>query len=163
MTELVFHYLSVSCDTQYSCPVTCCYNYNYEPQIKIWTYNNYVPRDLGDLQMALDLGDAKEQQQAVKATLRAERYRRHEVTPNDMKARLPRHLQRSANLASEKGSSSWATTLPIADHGFALHKGAFRDALCLRYGWTPPRLPCKCACGASFSTSTLARQAQSML
>ena len=29
----------------------------------------------------------------------------------------------------------WLTTLPIAEHGFALHKGAIRDALCLwRHG-----------------------------
>ena len=37
------------------------------------------------------------------------------------------------------------------EHGFALHKGAFHDALALRYGWTPDRLPSNCACGASFS------------
>ncbi len=28
-------------------------------------------------------------------------------------------------LASEKGASSWLTTLPIEEHGFTLHKGAF--------------------------------------
>ena len=30
---------------------------------------------------------------------------------------------------------------------FALHKGAFRDALCLRYGWQPPLLTANCVCG----------------
>ena len=35
--------------------------------------------------------------------------------------------------------------------GYHLHKGAFRDALCLRYGWDPPYLPDSCTCGASFS------------
>ena len=46
---------------------------------------------------------------------------------------LPPTLQRSILLACEKGSSSWLTALPLVDQGFALHKGAFRDALCLRY------------------------------
>ena len=101
---------------------------------------------------SMDLGVAREQQQAIKATLRAERRRRQDSTARDLKARLPRHLQRCAELASEKGASSWVTTLPIADHGFALHKGAFRNALCLRYNWTPSRLPSKCACGTNFTT-----------
>ena len=54
-------------------------------------------------------------------------------------------------VASEKGASSWLTALPIAQHGFALHKEAFRDAICLRYGWTPPHLPSHCICGSSFN------------
>ena len=64
---------------------------------------------------------------------------------------LPDSLRRSVKLASEKGSSTWLTVLPLSEHGFALHKEAFHDALALRYGWTPDRLPSKCACGASFS------------
>ena len=52
--------------------------------------------------------------------------------------------------ASKKGASAWLTTLPIEEHGFALHKGAFRDALALRYGW-PIRFSAeKCLCGAKF-------------
>ena len=52
--------------------------------------------------------------------------------------RLPRCLQHVAHLASEKGASSWLTTLPIDAHGFALHKGGFQDTLSLRYNWPPP-------------------------
>ena len=44
-----------------------------------------------------------------------------------------------------------ATTLPLHHHGFSLHKAAFRDALCLRYGWTPERLPSHCVCGHQFN------------
>ena len=43
------------------------------------------------------------------------------------------------------------TALPIADHGFTLHKGAFWDALCLRYNWTLPHLPTSCVCGAGLT------------
>ena len=64
---------------------------------------------------------------------------------------LPPKLQRSILLACEKGSSSWLTALPIVDQSFALHKGAFRDALCLRYGWQPQLLPFHCICGKTMS------------
>ena len=52
-------------------------------------------------------------------------------------------------LASEKGASSWIATLPLSAHGFELPKGAFRDALCLRYGWPVPHLLTTCVCGAA--------------
>ena len=50
-------------------------------------------------------------------------------------------LQLAVLLAQEKGASSWLTSLPILEHGHALHKGAFQDALALRYGWTPLQCP----------------------
>ena len=43
------------------------------------------------------------------------------------------------------------TALPLSEHGFVLHKGAFRDALCLRYGWRPPLLPSSCVCSEPFT------------
>ena len=43
------------------------------------------------------------------------------------------------------------TALPLPEHDFALHKGAFRDALCLWYGWLPPLLPSSCVCGKQFT------------
>ena len=55
---------------------------------------------------------------------------------------LPHKMQRAVLAAKEKGASSWLTALPLADFGFSLlKKRDFRDALHLRYGWTPPRLP----------------------
>ena len=54
-------------------------------------------------------------------------------------------------LASERGASDWLTSLPIKEFGFCLHKGAFTDALALRYGWTPSRIPMDCACGNTFT------------
>ncbi|KAL5470938.1 hypothetical protein EMCRGX_G028997 [Ephydatia muelleri] len=41
-----------------------------------------------------------------------------------------RHINSGRKLP---GASTWLSMLPIQEHGFALHKGAFRDALCLRY------------------------------
>ena len=51
---------------------------------------------------------------------------------------LPHKMQRIVLAAEEKGASSWLTALPLADFGFSLSKSDFRDALHLRYGWTPP-------------------------
>ena len=54
---------------------------------------------------------------------------------------------------SERDASTWLTTIPLSEYGFTLHKQAFRDALCLRYGWRPARLPSHCLCGEAFSLS----------
>jgi hypothetical protein len=59
----------------------------------------------------------------------------------DTTAQLTPQLQRSVELAQEKGSSAWLTVLPMAEHGFLLHKGEFRDAVCLRYGWNLSNIP----------------------
>ena len=56
-------------------------------------------------------------------------------------------------MAQESDASSWLTTLPIEEFGFALHKGAFRDALALLYGWCPAKVHSHCACGQPFSVS----------
>ena len=66
---------------------------------------------------------------------------------------LPVNLQRILRLSREKGASSWLSVLPIEEHGFALHKGAFSDTLCLCYGWLPVglQIPSKCVCGNGFT------------
>ena len=55
------------------------------------------------------------------------------------------------DLAQERGASSWLTILSLEESGLTLHKGAFRDAIALRYGWQPALIPSTCACGTSFS------------
>ena len=70
---------------------------------------------------------------------------------SQFKSRVDQQLLRAIDLASEKGASAWLTALLIEEHGFALHKGAFRDALCLRYGWLPTNLPPRCVCNKPFS------------
>ena len=64
---------------------------------------------------------------------------------------LPPPQQRLLACTREKGASSWLSALPIDEHGFFLHKGDFRDALCLRYGWQISNLPLHCACGDPLS------------
>ena len=45
------------------------------------------------------------------------------------------------DLASEKGASSWQSGLPVKNLGFHLHKSAFRNTICLRYGRRPEHIP----------------------
>ena len=93
-------------------------------------------------------------QSQIKAKSRAHNFRRGQLQSQqaqELKSNLPSDLQRVVSASTEKGASSWLSTLPIQDHGFALHKGAFRDALCFRYGWRPPLLPSQCVCGAKFT------------
>ena len=68
-----------------------------------------------------------------------------------LKVTLKASLKHAMDLAQEKGASTWKTSLPLEDYGFSLHKGAFRDAMALRYGWLPSNIPTNCACGTHFT------------
>ena len=72
-------------------------------------------------------------------------------------AGLPLYQQKCALLAQEKGSSSWLGATPIERLGFTLYKGAFWDALCLRYCWDIQLAPPKCRCGAEFEMNHVLR------
>ena len=49
--------------------------------------------------------------------------------------------------SSGKGASNWLAVPPPEEMGFSQHKSAFRDALCLQFGWQPPHIPSNCVCG----------------
>ena len=53
----------------------------------------------------------------------------------------------SLTLISQHGASAWLTALPLKQHNFWLHKGDFRDALCLRYNWPLKFIASTCICG----------------
>lgn len=72
-----------------------------------------------------------------------------------LREEVPPALSKAMDLASQPGASSWLTSLPIKEHGFCLHKGAFVDAMALRYGWAPTKTPTHCACGATFAVDHL--------
>ena len=88
-----------------------------------------------------------------KTRARAESRRGEEAHAKEILSHAERDLQRCVELAAEKGASNWLTCRPLRQYGFVLHKGAFRDAVCIRYGWTPERLPQSCVCGRSFSVA----------
>ena len=83
--------------------------------------------------------------------LKSEKWQRQKDDLQNLKEVPSASQQRSLSLAEEKGTSTWLTALPIENLGFTLHKRAFKDAIFLRYGWTPPFLPTNCICGKTFS------------
>ena len=71
---------------------------------------------------------------------------------DQLQLRLPSwRVEAGCWLAQEKGASNWLTALPIAEDDFVHHKSVFPNALALRYGWQPARLPLKCVCGSDFT------------
>ena len=97
------------------------------------------------------LGERHALQQRTKARLCSHRRNQQKEKAKNLQEQVPSTLQRSMELSQEKGASAWLTSLPIDDHGFALHKSAFRDALSLRYGWSFKNSPSYCTCGHPFS------------
>ena len=71
----------------------------------------------------------------------------------DFKERITGGQRNGVEQASGRGVSTWLMAIPLAKYGFGLNKQAFRDAICLRYGWTPVRLPSYCPCGKVFTVA----------
>ena len=61
--------------------------------------------------------------------------------------------QRSIKSSQEKGASSWLGVLPLAEQGFNLNKGEFRDAIAMRYNLPIKGLPSVCPCGQKFNVT----------
>ena len=74
------------------------------------------------------------EQLALKQGIHHENCCRSEESAASLHTLLLIELQRARELACLKGASSWLTVLPLDDHAFSLHKGDFRDAVCLCYG-----------------------------
>ena len=99
-----------------------------------------------------DLSDTCSAMQQRKKVVQVQREKGALDKASILRPALPEFLQRAMEVVSDKGASQWFSAMPMEAHGFALAKGSFRDALCLRYGWTPPHLPLKCPCGKPFNT-----------
>ena len=71
----------------------------------------------------------------------------------NIKAQVNESMKRNLDLAREKGSGSWLTSLPLLSHQYVLNKQFFRDAICMRYGWRIPNTAQYCACGEKFDVN----------
>ena len=72
------------------------------------------------------LGECHVVQQSIKARLRSEKHTQQKEEANNLQNQIPSTLKRLTELSQEKGASTWLTSLPIDDHGFActsLHSG----------------------------------------
>ena len=88
---------------------------------------------------------------AFKQETHLENHCRFEELAASLHPLLFTELQHVREFACLKGASCSFTTLSLDEHDFSLHKGDFRDAVCLRYGWSLSHLPTECVCGASFT------------
>jgi hypothetical protein len=104
-----------------------------------------VSDDLDSMEVYLDQCQAK-------LNVTKTKQERYSTLASDLKPNLPPSLQLAVSLAQEKGASSWLSAILLSQHGLSLHKGGFRDALCLRYGWQPLNVPAACACGTRDGT-----------
>ena len=93
------------------------------------------------------------EQRQRKSELRTRNRRETTKAADLLKHKLSVAGQRTMEQVSEKDASAWLTAIPMSKHGFTLHKQAFRDALCLRFRWTPTRLATHCPCGQPFSVN----------
>ena len=83
--------------------------------------------------------------------MRAERAKNLEERAVRLKEVATQKTRRALDLATEKGSSIWLTSLPLKEMGFNLNKREFRDGLSLRYGWPIVDIPSTCLCGEPFT------------
>ena len=63
------------------------------------------------------------------------------------------HTLKAIQDAKMPGASSWLGVLPLAEFGFTLNKGEFRDALSLRYGRSLKGLPAMCPCRQKYNVT----------
>ena len=88
---------------------------------------------------------------AIKKNIRKTNRQRQEDQAKEIHNHLNPKLRHSIDLAREKGCSGWLSVLQLEDHDFYVQKGEFRDALCLKYGWSLRNTPHTCNCGTVFS------------
>ena len=116
------------------CNPVCLASHEYDASLKI-------TEPLCKLLLSHDrqYPEVKADQLLQKSTVRSFKQQCYSRNSSDLHQQLSPSLQLAVNLATEKGASSWLTTLPLEEYGFALHKSAFQDDLALRYGWLPLR------------------------
>ena len=111
-----------------------------------------ITKSLIDLicEQQLTLGNACNTVISERQTAANSKRRASKMHADQLRISMSEEGQRALEVAQDCGASHWLSALPYEAHGFVLHKSAFRDALCLRYGWRPQNLPTKCVCGQDF-------------
>ena len=93
---------------------------------------------------AMEYPRGVQQEQKMKAKVQSRNCEKAAEEAEAVKASLTKDQQNAVEQASERGASTWLTAIPMTKYGFQLNKQAFRDTVCLRYGWMPERLSSHC-------------------
>ena len=99
------------------------------------------------LQQEISLNINWQEQAKIKANISSAKNAYYKALQDTILGNLPTTTSKQAELASEKGSSSWLTTLPLEEYGFTLNKQEFYDAISLRYGFPINKIAKQCVCG----------------
>ena len=86
----------------------------------------------------------------MKQNIKKAKFKRNKDLLQSIIGSTNKEKQNLIQITTEKGASSWLTTLPIKDEGFQLDKQSFWDLVKIRYGHQLSKIPDKCACGSSF-------------
>ena len=118
----------------------------YQSSVKV---TSELSKLILDQQQDLDMFDSSAQLLAIKE-LKIAKESSHKEKCDTIISQLDainQEMHRCIKLNQEKGSGCWLSVLPLKDHGYSLNKQEFRDALCLRYGWSISGMPHFCGCG----------------
>ena len=115
-----------------------------------WEYENslLVTAQLTEaiFQQETSLAIDEEAQSNVMNDLKRRKEERWKIRHEQVKGLLNERMQRIIQLGSEKGASTWLTSLPLKTYGFRLNKQQFQDALCMRYDMKLANVPRSCSC-----------------
>ena len=124
-----------------------CLEANFEQSSSVKVTTPLVQQIVAQSHQLPDDSLVKPLQQAV----RSERAKALQDRAVHIREVAPQKVQRTLDLAAEKGSSVWLTVLPLREMGFNLNKREFRDAIKLRYDWPVDDIPSTCVCGDIFT------------
>ena len=96
------------------------------------------------LQQDTDLTNVQKEQNRLLSVVHLQKKSTMKAITEQLEHEVPKAMKRSIDLAKEKGASTWLSVLSLIKHDLLLHKSAFHDKLCLRYGWLPPCLADTC-------------------
>ena len=94
-----------------------------------------------------------DRQKATINGIRRKKEERADALRNQLQVEIPEDLFKLIELSSEKGASSWLTSLPLKQFGFRLNKQEFADAITLRYDLKMSDVSKSCVCGEPYAIS----------
>ena len=95
----------------------------------------------------------KDEQQTLINEAKIEKQRDIQERSKRIEDSLPAATKQVIKQTKMVGASNWLNAIPLAEHGFNLSKGEFRDALALRFNHNIKGLPSKCPCGQRFDVT----------
>ena len=98
-----------------------------------------------------DFFDDQEKLVEIKTEIRKSRMEFFKERKEEVTKDLNETQKLQLDLTSEKGASSWLSSLPLKSFGFCLNKQEFNDALALRYNFGIKDAARKCVCGSDNS------------